>query len=170
MYLVIKGRTEAIKNIELGDAQTQWLIGRDSACDVVLDSSQVSRRHGRIFYDGSKYYFEDCGSTLGSYIEGDKVTGREVITPGQVLRIANFTLFLSGDEISDSVGSDVASTSFTQMDASMRTGMMQGKLLHEYKNANLLYTDEMMALKRRIHERILSEMHLVDMNLNINDM
>ena len=44
-----------------------------------------------------------------------------------------------------------------------------GKLLHEYKNASLLYTDEMMALKRRIHERILAEMHLVDMHVNISD-
>ena len=43
MYLVIKGRNEAVKNVQLDADRNTWLIGRESSCDIVLSSSQISR-------------------------------------------------------------------------------------------------------------------------------
>ena len=53
MYLVIKGRNEAVKNIQLDADRNTWLIGRESSCDIVLNSSQISRRHAKIICENN---------------------------------------------------------------------------------------------------------------------
>jgi len=67
--------------------------------DIVLDRGEpvhaVSRRHGRIFWDGATLMFEDLGSTNGSTIDGRPVPPREpqpladgsVIVLGRTCRI-----------------------------------------------------------------------------------
>ena len=169
MYLVIKGRNEAVKNVQLDADRNEWLIGRESSCDVVLSSSQISRRHAKLICDGNQFYIEDCGSALGTFMGNSKINGKERIPVGHPVRIGNYELVLSPEEITEDADSG-NNTSYTQVDAVLRGNMVQGKLLHEYKNANLLYTDDIMALKRRIHERVLTEMHLVDMKINVNEM
>ena len=47
---------------------SEWIIGRAAACDLVLDSPEVSRVHGRIGYSLGEYHFTDLGSTDGSFI------------------------------------------------------------------------------------------------------
>ena len=169
MYLIIKGRNEAVKSLQLDADRSTWLIGRESACDIVLNSSQISRRHAKIICEGEQYFIEDCGSTLGTFIGNARINDRESISVGHQIRIGSYELLLSQTETLEKAEEE-DHTSYTQVDATLRGNMMQGKLLHEYKNANLLYTDEMMALKRRIHERVLTEMHLVDMKINVNEM
>lgn len=169
MYLIIKGRNEAVKSLQLDADRSTWLIGRESACDIVLNSSQISRRHAKIICEGEQYFIEDCGSTLGTFIGNARINDRESISVGHQIRIGSYELLLSQMETLEKA-EEGDHTSYTQVDATLRGNMMQGKLLHEYKNANLLYTDEMMALKRRIHERVLTEMHLVDMKINVNEM
>jgi glycine betaine catabolism B len=39
--------------------EQQWLVGRDPRCQIVLTTLDVSRTHGRIFYEDSLYYFEN---------------------------------------------------------------------------------------------------------------
>ena len=77
MYLVIKGRTEPVQSILLESDCSQWQIGRDSSCDILLSSSQVSRRHAKLFREGEDFFLEDCGSTLGTYVDNVKITRRE---------------------------------------------------------------------------------------------
>ena len=169
MYLVIKGRNEAVRNIQLDADRNTWLIGRESSCDIVLSSSQISRRHAKIICENNQFYIEDCGSALGTFIGNVKISTRENLSGGEIVRIGAYNLILSSEEMTGNSAENIQ-TSYTQVDAALRGNMVQGKLLHEYKNANLLYTDEMMALKRRIHERVLAEMHLVDMKINVNEM
>jgi glycine betaine catabolism B len=52
--------------------QLEWLIGRDPRCDLVLKTLDVSRTHGRIFYDGSQYHFENI-SQHGSVYNNEDV-------------------------------------------------------------------------------------------------
>lgn len=90
---------------------TEALVGRRDATqgiypeidfdgnDIVLDRGEpvhaVSRRHGRIFWDGTTLMFEDLGSTNGSTIDGRPVLPREpqpladgsVIVLGRTCRI-----------------------------------------------------------------------------------
>ena len=169
MYLIIKGRNEAVQTVQLDTDRNTWLIGRESSCDIVLSSSQISRRHAKLICENDQFYIEDCGSALGTFIGNAKINDREEISVGHRIRIGTFELILSLEETAEEAD-ESNHTSYTQVDAALRGNVMQGKLLHEYKNANLLYTDEMMALKRRIHERVLTEMHLVDMKINVNEM
>lgn len=47
-------------------------IGRDAACDLVLESVQVSRVHARVEFERGAWYIRDEGSTNGTYYEGTK--------------------------------------------------------------------------------------------------
>jgi len=49
--------------------EREWIIGRDPRCQIVLTTLDVSRTHGRIFYEDDLYYFENIsqhGTTLNS--------------------------------------------------------------------------------------------------------
>ena len=63
MYLVIKGRNEAVKNMQLDADRNTWLIGRESSCDIVLNSSQISRRHAKIICENKQIVCAFTGHT-----------------------------------------------------------------------------------------------------------
>ncbi|MBO5793265.1 MAG: Flp pilus assembly complex ATPase component TadA [Lentisphaeria bacterium] len=170
MYLVIKGRTEPVRNLQLEAGRDLWLIGREPSCDVILSASQVSRRHARLIFDGGQFFIEDCGSALGTVIGNVQISARESLSVGRRIRIGSYELFLSVEKVSDEPEPAEQKEPPRNNAASQNTAAIQGKFIHEYRNANLLYSDEMMALKRRIHERVLAEMHLVDMKINVNEM
>jgi DNA-binding winged helix-turn-helix (wHTH) protein len=73
--------------LEEGD----YVLGRDSALAVFLDSPSVSRRHARLRLAGSEVILEDLGSKNGTYLNGRKVTSpvrvsdRDEIRVGRVL-------------------------------------------------------------------------------------
>ncbi|WP_319423559.1 FHA domain-containing protein [Pleurocapsa sp. FMAR1] len=46
-----------------------YLIGRHSSCDLVLNSAEVSRVHGRICFEDGQCFYTDFGSTDGSQID-----------------------------------------------------------------------------------------------------
>src|SRR4029077_18879251 len=48
-------------------------IGRQAECDVVLDDSNVSRRHAEVRRQGEDYVLIDLGSTNGSKVNGTRV-------------------------------------------------------------------------------------------------
>jgi pSer/pThr/pTyr-binding forkhead associated (FHA) protein len=49
------------------------VIGRDNKCDLVLSDAGVSRKHGRIGWQGGRYFIEDLGSLNGIYVNGRAV-------------------------------------------------------------------------------------------------
>jgi glycine betaine catabolism B len=53
--------------------QAEWVIGRNTTCDLVLASPEISRIHGRIICIDSSYYFIDVGSSSGSVLNGETV-------------------------------------------------------------------------------------------------
>jgi len=54
----------------------RMVIGRQSDCDIVLDSNSVSRRHAEVVADGGAFFVEDLGSRNGTYVNGRKIEGR----------------------------------------------------------------------------------------------
>jgi hypothetical protein len=57
--------------IALGDDPVT--IGRQAECDVVLDDTNVSRRHAEVRRQGEDYVLIDLGSTNGSKVNGAQV-------------------------------------------------------------------------------------------------
>ena len=61
----------------------EYVIGRDQACEVVIASEAVSRRHARLTVNDSSVFVEDLGSANGTYIDGHRAEGRVPLAPGQ---------------------------------------------------------------------------------------
>lgn len=53
--------------------QPSVVIGRTSECEVVLYDPGVSRKHARIFLEGSLYFVEDMGSSNGTKVNGNVI-------------------------------------------------------------------------------------------------
>jgi hypothetical protein len=53
----------------------------------MAELTQVSRTHARLLWLADHLYVEDCTSTNGTFVDGEKVTTRRRLTPGQRLRL-----------------------------------------------------------------------------------
>jgi hypothetical protein len=67
--------------------QDQVLIGRTPECDVVLYDAGVSRKHCRIFSDGTRFLIEDMGSSNGTKLNGNAITQKQELADGDQLTL-----------------------------------------------------------------------------------
>jgi len=82
-----------------GDRGSEFAIGLDPGCDLCLPDMMVSRRHARLSVKGNgDCWIADEGSSNGTYVNGEKLTGRErLLKDGDKISIAYFDLrFLDG--------------------------------------------------------------------------
>lgn len=64
------------------DLTDELVVGRDAGCDIAFDSPVLSRRHTRIFWDGSAVRIQDLGSQNGTAVNGVAVTEPCVLHSG----------------------------------------------------------------------------------------
>jgi pSer/pThr/pTyr-binding forkhead associated (FHA) protein len=68
-------------------------IGRGSRNDIVLQDTDVSREHCRLFRQGNSYELEDLGSTRGTFVDGQPVVGTRRLRSGSIIELGdNITL------------------------------------------------------------------------------
>jgi hypothetical protein len=67
-------------------------VGRSRQCDVMLDDPNVSRTHAEIRPRGGSWVISDLGSTNGSRLNGRKLTGSEVLKPGDEIELGTSRL------------------------------------------------------------------------------
>jgi Protein of unknown function (DUF3662)/FHA domain len=60
-------------------------IGRSRECDVVLDDTGISRRHALIRPGGAGWEIEDLGSTNGLLVNGEEISGRQLLRSGDLI-------------------------------------------------------------------------------------
>ena len=58
------------------------IIGRSSDLDMVLVEDMVSRRHAKITTTSDDILIQDVGSTNGTFVNGEKISGRARLTEG----------------------------------------------------------------------------------------
>ncbi len=75
---------------EIRPAGSPLQIGRDTNCDVVLADLAVSRRHARIRWQDAELVLEDLGSSLGTWVNGERVE-RCRLQLGDVVRFGSKT-------------------------------------------------------------------------------
>ena len=91
--LTTRGSDES-RQVELNPEGTT--IGRSPACDIVIDSRDVSRQHACAFCDRSgRWVFEDLGSSNGLFVNGVRVEACTV-GAGDEVTIGPASLSLSG--------------------------------------------------------------------------
>ena len=65
------------------------ILGRHPSCDIVLEIGAVSRQHARIVRTGSGFFLEDLNSRNGTYLNGQRVHGRQPLKDGDQIRICD---------------------------------------------------------------------------------
>ncbi len=67
-------------------------IGRDPGCDFPLDDKTVSNRHTRLSFHHNQWWVEDLGSTNGTMLNQEPVSGATVVTNGDLLECGQIKL------------------------------------------------------------------------------
>jgi pSer/pThr/pTyr-binding forkhead associated (FHA) protein len=70
------------------------VIGRAPECELQLDDTYVSQQHARIFGKNGAWYVEDLGSTNGTDVNDQRLTGPAMVRPGDRIRVGNTWLEL----------------------------------------------------------------------------
>lgn len=77
------------------------IFGREANCNFVLQEANSSRRHFKIFKEGSIIYVEDLKSSNGTRQNGVKLSSRSVLNPGDVISVGETNIMLK-KQLSDS--------------------------------------------------------------------
>jgi len=65
--------------------KTEVTIGRDVKNDIVINDAEVSRYHARLLLKTNTYVIEDTGSTNGTFINNQRLTGPIPLKPGELI-------------------------------------------------------------------------------------
>jgi pSer/pThr/pTyr-binding forkhead associated (FHA) protein len=92
-------RSGALRGRRLPITMETVNIGRADYNDLVIADPSVSTTHAKLQRRDDVWVLTDLGSTNGTFVEGDPVTGETALTPGTTLRFGDVaTLFEPHDE------------------------------------------------------------------------
>ncbi|MCZ2340297.1 MAG: FHA domain-containing protein [Bacteroidales bacterium] len=82
----------------------QFFIGRDPSCHLRPASPAISKKHSVIFVREGKLYIRDLGSTNGTFVNEELITGDREITHGDQIKVGplDFAIQLVPSRPSDS--------------------------------------------------------------------
>jgi serine phosphatase RsbU (regulator of sigma subunit) len=72
-------------------------IGRQGDSDIYLESLAVSRQHARLYREGQAWFVEDAGSSNGTFVNGNQVSGRVALRENDSLQIGPYVFALRAD-------------------------------------------------------------------------
>jgi adenylate cyclase len=75
----------------------ETLVGRTAACDLIINSPTISRKHARIRVVGDRAFLRDSGSTYGTAVNGVPVLDEQEIASGDTLRLGQIEMTLVQD-------------------------------------------------------------------------
>src|SRR5215213_11960122 len=93
--LKITGGNAAGQTITL---EQELVIGRSTpGLGSLGGDSEISRVHARVFHDPSgRLMVEDLGSTNGTFVNGNRVSGQQALNPGDQVRVGQTTMSVEG--------------------------------------------------------------------------
>ncbi len=86
---VVRGRS-VTTTLKLGDGVTS--LGRHDDCIIRIKSSQVSRRHCELIEAEGKLTVRDLGSSNGTFVNGKRILGQQLLKVGDELTVGTVTL------------------------------------------------------------------------------
>ncbi len=82
--------------------RAETTLGRSSKCSVAVSDRKLSRTHCRFFYKDDHFHIEDCGSTNGTSVEGEKIQEAFMLVSGTHIQIGDTKImFLCEEEKKD---------------------------------------------------------------------
>lgn len=69
-------------------------IGRDISNEIVINDAEVSRKHVRIVIQAGEVIIEDLGSTNGSFVNEQRVSGPYTLVAGDTLQLGEHVVLV----------------------------------------------------------------------------
>ena len=88
------------KIFELANEST--LLGRGKDCDIVIPGNHLSRSHALILKQGDHLVLKDLDSSNGSYVNEIRISGEQIVRPGDRLRFDVYSFRVQGPATKDS--------------------------------------------------------------------
>ena len=114
----------------------QISIGRDSSNEISVNDAEVSRRHARLTFQGGKYVLEDMGSTNGTFVNGQRLTGPRVLKSGEVVSLGEQIVFVYEAVDSDPGATMVSPRNPRRLDLLLRRHRRHKPLPGRYRPAS----------------------------------
>ncbi len=89
-------------------------LGRDITNDIVINDPEVSRHHMRLTRGAGGFTLEDLGSTNGTFVNGQRLTGARPLRPGDMVGLGETVTLayesVTAPPVTTESGSDVGGT------------------------------------------------------------
>ena len=161
MVLEVTQNGTPFARVELPASDFAWTLGRQEGCDVRLPANEVSRVHARLTGRSGVFVLSDAGSRGGTWSNGQRLESALCLAEGDRVKIGPYLIGLAA--ASSPAVQRAAPPSRVPPPSSpgpVPQPQPQPDIGEAFKNAVVLYTDECMKIKRRLHEHILAEMNL----------
>lgn len=133
----------------------ETLIGRGQDNHVVLSDNQISRAHLSLDCQSGVFMATDRKSTFGTLLNGRKLEGKATLKDGDTLTLGAYRLVFHAME-AGKVGDKPAKPAKVAAKEEADNIAMDPA----FTAMAMLYTEEMMGMKRRIHEQVLMKLNL----------
>jgi methylglyoxal synthase/pSer/pThr/pTyr-binding forkhead associated (FHA) protein len=109
---VINAQTQIeVRESNLQDLLTggECLLGRSPNSGLVIDSSDVSRLHGKFTLEQNQYFFYDLGSANGSLVNGAIAQANQgyALKSGDIIRVGEYVIMLQSVEYAEDLPATV---------------------------------------------------------------
>lgn len=103
----------------------EYLIGRDGACSILVESEEVSRHHARLMISDRGIEVEDLGSTSGTFLDGAAIRGRVKFPATRKLQLGNVEISVEADAFEGelTIGKEVGNGRYRLAEQLGRGGM-----------------------------------------------
>ncbi len=156
------------RSLPLAPGGAEIGIGRAPENAVVLAGAQVSRRHAVLRFENGGWTLTDLGSTFGSQVNGQKVTAPVPLKAGDRILVGGHELPVAdeGQAAPPAAARPAATVAGKAPGPAARPLEKPAKAAappaRAFEEVAILYTDDMMGIKKRIHEAVLSKLNLPD--------
>ncbi len=87
--IILKGKSPFESYDIVGEELT---LGRDPACDIVLDDPKISREHTKIFLKNKGFLITDMGSSNGTFVNHTQIMGEHPLISSDQIQLGDTIL------------------------------------------------------------------------------
>lgn len=98
MKWTLKALSSELNNSEF-NVQEDTLVGRHQSCGLILQSSEISRKHAAFYIKNQTLWLEDLQSSNGTYVNGNKITAQTALKDQDTIQFATLQFILFVEDV-----------------------------------------------------------------------